>query len=54
MASKARVGKSIYAIADQPLEQLKAKVKEKGQSADKWAYLSDSLREIVLHSTSTE
>ncbi|QMW39186.1 hypothetical protein G4B11_002466 [Aspergillus flavus] len=39
----ARVGKSIYAIADQPLEQLKAKVKEKGQSADKWAYLSDSL-----------
>ncbi|KAE8310624.1 hypothetical protein BDV41DRAFT_590271 [Aspergillus transmontanensis] len=40
----ARVGKSIYAIADQPLEQLKAKVKEKGQSADKWVYLSDSLR----------
>ncbi|KAK6837171.1 hypothetical protein RU639_001381 [Aspergillus parasiticus] len=39
-----RVGKSIYAIADQPLEQLKGNVKEKGQSADKWAYLSDSLR----------
>ncbi|KAB8215331.1 hypothetical protein BDV33DRAFT_208405 [Aspergillus novoparasiticus] len=39
-----RVGKSIYAIADQPLEQLKACVKEKGQNADKWAYLSDSLR----------
>ncbi|KAB8275406.1 hypothetical protein BDV30DRAFT_236772 [Aspergillus minisclerotigenes] len=39
-----RVGKSIYAIADQPLEQLKAKVNEKGQSADKWACLSDSLR----------
>ncbi|KAB8256694.1 hypothetical protein BDV32DRAFT_153089 [Aspergillus pseudonomiae] len=37
-----RVGMSINAIADQPLEQLKASVKEKGQSADNWAYLSDS------------
>ncbi|KNG88866.1 hypothetical protein ANOM_003719 [Aspergillus nomiae NRRL 13137] len=37
-----RVGMSINAIADQPLEQLKAHVKEKGQSVDNWAYLSDS------------
>ncbi|GAB1210767.1 hypothetical protein APSETT445_009565 [Aspergillus pseudonomiae] len=36
------VGMSINAIADQPLEQLKANIKEKGQSADNWAYLSDS------------
>ena len=49
MTSKVRVAMSINAIADQPLEQLKASVKEKGQGADKWAHLSDMLRKIIRH-----
>ncbi|OGM48001.1 hypothetical protein ABOM_002743 [Aspergillus bombycis] len=38
-----RVGMSINAIADQPLEQLKANIKEKGQGADRWVHLSDRI-----------
>ncbi|KAL2833717.1 hypothetical protein BDW59DRAFT_179437 [Aspergillus cavernicola] len=39
-----RVLKSIIPIADQPIEQLKATVQEKGLLAEKWANLSNNLR----------